>query len=719
MRSRFLTAILATGCLSWPAPAVEPETWILTSTEDFMAGESSGVAVSATGELLPGPAIEKLAALDEPFVLAQVTAADGSILLGTGNEGKVYRLRGDDLEVVFDAAEEQIYALEVRGNDLFVGSSPQGKVYRVDLRSGNSEIWAEPGEAYIWAIEALPGGNLAVATGLDGKLYRVTGKGSATVLFDAPEMHLRSIASAGGDTLLVGGSGEGRIYEIRGDGSARALYDSSLTEISALHYDAERRVAWAAAGKSVLPTAVPQQQQQQQSSGSGQGSQGQSGQGSGDASVSVSFSFDEASQLGGPVQPVGSSELYRIDADGYVDTVWRLDREIIYSIDRDAGGEGIIVSTGANGRIYRVRGDQVSLIAKLPEKQVVAYRAAGNRALATTTNAGGVYELDFSRSGQATYESVVKDTRRLSRFGHYRIEGREIPGGVVVSWRSGNTSAPDQTWSEWRQTRGASGTIDAPPARFLQWKLELPGGSPATRVDEVRAVFVNHNAPPKIEQFSMAEPAVVYLTGGYPTSPGVVEATNPDQYGIFTSIDAPAQQEAGKKYFRKGFRTVGWKASDPNGDTLEYDLFFRRRGMSEWLRLRENLSAEQMNFDTSQLPDGEYELRLVVTDAPSNPVDPRQVERSDLSFKVDNTGPSIRAERSSAGRRIVITDAASPVTKVEYAVDAEKWRPLLPVDGISDSQTETYELEASSINGRFVIVRAVDAFYNVTTTAIE
>ena len=32
----------------------------------------------------------------------------------------------------------------------------------------------------------------------------------------------------------------------------------------------------------------------------------------------------------------------------------------------------------------------------------------------------------------------------------------------------------------------------------------------------------------------MQDPAVVFLTSGFPASPGVVEATNPDEYGIFT-----------------------------------------------------------------------------------------------------------------------------------------------------------------------------------------
>jgi hypothetical protein len=40
------------------------------------------------------------------------------------------------------------------------------------------------------------------------------------------------------------------------------------------------------------------------------------------------------------------------------------------------------------------------------------------------------------------------------------------------------------------------------------------------------------------------------------------------------------------------------------------------------------------------------------------------------------------------------------------------------VDGIADSPDETYRLKRGAIEGKFVIVRAVDAFYNVATSSV-
>jgi hypothetical protein len=65
-----------------------------------------------------------------------------------------------------------------------------------------------------------------------------------------------------------------------------------------------------------------------------------------------------------------------------------------------------------------------------------------------------------------------------------------------------------------------------------------------------------------------------------------------------------------------------------------------------------------------------------------------------------------------------ITDKLSTVGKVEYSADAQKWLRLTPADGIADSGDETYRIRRSAVEGKFVIVRATDAFYNVATESV-
>ncbi|HEX3071367.1 MAG TPA: PQQ-binding-like beta-propeller repeat protein, partial [Thermoanaerobaculia bacterium] len=161
--------------------AVAPQFWRVRNAEDFLAGDIEGFAVTSRGELRPGPSLKKVATFNDPFVLSQAGAPNGDHFFGTGNEGKVYRLRGTELKAIYTAPEPEVYAVAFHDGAVYVGSSPNGKVYRVDPNDGKATVFYDPKQAYIWAMEFLPNGDLAVATGVDGKLFRVTPKGEGKV----------------------------------------------------------------------------------------------------------------------------------------------------------------------------------------------------------------------------------------------------------------------------------------------------------------------------------------------------------------------------------------------------------------------------------------------------------------------------------------------------------------------------------------------------------
>jgi hypothetical protein len=210
------------------------------------------------------------------------------------------------------------------------------------------------------------------------------------------------------------------------------------------------------------------------------------------------------------------------------------------------------------------------------------------------------------------------------------------------------------------------------------------------------------------------------VSSSYPSSPQVLEATNPDEYGIFNSLENPRERnDPGKRLFRKGYRTLVWRARDDNGDPLRADLHFRRVGSTQWVRLRENVTEGRMNFDSSQLPDGRYEFRLTVSDEPGNPQGHLVATREGLEIVVDNSLPEVSTRVEGSRVRIRVTDAWSPVLRAEYAIDAKEWLRLAPVDGIADSLVEEFELDGREAKGRFVIVRVVDEQYNVSTASVR
>lgn len=719
---RIRVALLITLFSASTALAVAPQFWRVHSIEDFLAGDIEGFAVTSRGELRAGPSLTKVASISDPFVLSQAAAPNGDRFFGTGNAGKVYRLRGTEMKEIFKAPEPEVYAVAFHDGSVYAATSPNGKIYRVDPNDGKNSVFFDPKQAYIWSIQFDAKGDLIAGTGVEGKLFRIASDGAGKAIFTAPEPHLRSLAVERDGTILAGGSGKGRIYEVRGDGTTHALYDSALSEISSIYVDANG-IAWASGASNVLPVSAPKPPAKPAST-TGVASASPSStaaaeakpEAEGSAPVSVNISFDDATS-----SQSASGELYRIAPDGFVQTVKKFDREMIYAI---TGGpdETILLSTGPQGRIYSYKTGEISLIATVPEKQVVSISSDNGTTIITTTNSGAVYRMQSTPSTKAEYRSAVKDLERFSKVGHYRIDGTDVGNGrVAIAFRSGNTKTPDATWTAWSApVVEPEGSVNVPPGRYVQWKLTMPKPSNSVAVDAVTVGYINRNVAPTIDSLTVLDPAVVVVSSAYPSSPQVLEATNPDEYGIFTSLDTPKDKtDQGKKLYRRGYRTVTWRAHDDNNDSLRYSLAFRPQGSSQWLRLRDNLDETQMNFDTSQLPDGRYELRLTATDATDNPDAPLTDTRTGVDFVVDNTPPNISITTSADEVVIRVSDKLSTIGKVEYSVDAQKWTRLAPVDGIADSGDETYKLSRGAVAGKFVVVRAVDNFYNVATQTVS
>jgi len=187
---------------------------------------------------------------------------------------------------------------------------------------------------------------------------------------------------------------------------------------------------------------------------------------------------------------------------------------------------------------------------------------------------------------------------------------------------------------------------------------------------------------------------------------------------------AGGQPPLGRRLYQKGLQTFAWTVTDPDDDTLQYTVLYRQDGDTEWKTLKRDLWEPILVWDTTSVPDGSYTIKVVATDAPANAPDTALTgEGESASFDIDNTPPRIEiaAPRRDARGTIVtfvVRDDHSAIERVEYSVDAERWRVVYPEDGMPDSRVERFELvlegEAAARN---VIIRAADAMRNVATAS--
>jgi Two component regulator propeller len=714
-----LAALLSAAGLTLAAvelPASETRIWLSDSASDFSTGEARGVSVTGDGALSLSRGIQPVAGIGEAAIFAAVEAPDGALYLGTGDAGKILRVTGGRAETEATLPEKEVTALAL-GPDraLYAGASPGGKVYRI--AGGKAEVYYETGAKYVWAL-TFAGTALEVAAGLPGEIHRVDSARKGERVYAASDPHVRSLFRDAQGRLWAGTAGSGLVLRIDPSGAVSTVFDSSKSEISSITASADGRI-WAAAvsaeaagggGESItapvaLPTGKPPR---------APGRDEDEGKDKAEVSVSVS------SVRLAPARPSGkgaySSDVVVFPGDEPPRSVWSSGDEIVFSLEPASGGD-VLAATGPNGKLYRIGNGHWSLERTLDEKQVTVL--AGD-AIATN-GSSAVYRLsDGPHEGE--YVSAVKDTGRTSRFGAFRFEG-EVPAGAGVefAFRSGESQMPDATWSVWSPWLPAAqaSKVAAPPGRYLQWKVRMrTDGKALPVIRRTEVAYRNRNAAPDIESLTAMAPAEV-LARAPSGSANVFETQAPDEKGIFTGLEESKAEGAPRKLLRKGYRTLTWKASDRDGDTLSYELRVRPEGSERWVLLRKDIRETFYAFDTTALPDGEYVFRLIASDADVNPDDPKNATRDSSPVRVDNTPPAVqRLSAPSGALRFEAVDAASPILEAEYSVDAKEWVRVEPEDGLSDSPTETYSVRLEGVaHGAYVLVRVTDVARNVAAAS--
>ena len=187
-----------------------------------------------------------------------------------------------------------------------------------------------------------------------------------------------------------------------------------------------------------------------------------------------------------------------------------------------------------------------------------------------------------------------------------------------------------------------------------------------------------------------------------------------------------ASPPLGRKSYQKGLQTIVWKAEDANTDRLQFDVLYRREGETAWKALKRGLWDPIFVWDTTSVPDGTYLVKIAASDAPSNSPGTALVgELESTTFDVDNTPPHIEVQPAArSGPRMTISfavrDEQSAVNRVEYSLDASRWRVVYPKDGIPDSRREEFEVVLDETEAaRSVIIRAGDTMNNVATAVAE
>jgi len=762
MRLRFLLLVVVCGLVPCGAVAQGTKLWTVSRYDEMERGTADGVAIRSDGQIEAGPASSLLYQTGGNYVWAVAadaagnayvgisgTAAGGAVVMRVAPDGKATK--------VFEGKELGVQTLRALPNGmLVVVTNPDGKVYLLepaghpvsDARDGRTTplnagmyeahvlfdpVKTDEKSKYLWDV-VVEGNKAFIAVGAPAAVYEADFAGSSTGIsvtppqlkFKTVDQHIRCLLMGPDGMLWAGSDGSGVIYKFNtkvAGAKPFAAYAAPKKEITSLAMDGAGNVYAAGVGtRQAAGTPSP-----------GLPPLPVTG------SVGVTITFSQPGSANAATAntliPEGS-EIYRIAVDGSPEKLVSLKDDVVYALAFHGGH--LLAATGNRGRVYRVDATVAGLytdVTHLEAAQGMAFAAGAGAAgglLVATSNSGKVYRLEDKQAANATYTSEVFDAQAFSQWGRLELSPQAASGaGFDLFVRSGNVESPLMGWSEWAPV-GKQGEATVPGGRFVQWKAVLRAeGS----LQSVALNYLQKNLAPVVDDVVVQPGARVAATAAQAQN-ATVQVSFPVAGGTNAQAFVPdtnAQPLVAQK--DKTAVTVRWAAHDENGDDLMFAVWYRGVGERNWRLLKDKISDKFLSFDSSLLPDGRYEVKVVASDAPVHTdAETLTGERTSGEFVVDTTPPvpgvltatMVPGVAAKIHATFSAKDATSPIEHAEYSVDAGPWQYLEPVGRVSDSLEERYDFTVAVPAGDATIpvtdarehvlaVRVYDRYDNVVT----
>lgn len=731
-------------------PAVSSKITRHATGPDLLKGRAKDAVISSRGTIQLGRAAEPLVEdFKDVWSVNSIVVSGGTIYAGTSPNGGIYKYSLGKLTKIYplEVKKKPVSSSSVEPNDankpadankvetekylsnehifamatdisgrLLAGISGE-KCRLCRFEADKMEVIFEPNDAkYIFAIAIDNGGDIYLGTGPKGKIYRLNSFGKEPqVVYVSRDKNILSLASGPEGYIYGGSDGRGLVYKIDPrTKQATVLYDSDQPEIAALLFTAAGDLHVAATSARITQTQTEFASQVPMAGRPEVQPQPESGKGSDKSEggrqlkiPNTKESPDDKAAQRPPVPPKGAkpgetSYIYKITRDGFVTDVFS-ETAVFFCLAEQ--NKNLLVGTGNNAQLFAVdpAAEQQAIIYE-DEKasQITAIAVAGEDVYIGTANPAKLIKLGKNFAAEGTYTSDLIDAGQPATWGKLQIEA-DIPAGckVKVACRSGNVKdVNDPTFSGWTEPVEATDPVQlgCPLGRFCQYKLVLQSADGLTS-PVIRAVAVASTVPnlaPKIESVTV----------------GRVEA--PGKTGVFK---------------------ISYKAKDDNGDKLIYRIDFRKVGRTNWLELKDQLEADNFEWDGKTVEDGRYEVRVTASDERTNTSSTKLTgSRISDPVVIDNTGPVIKdvkitsVVKNNEPYRVFefkVLDELSAIGQLEYTVDSNaEWIGTVPNDLVYDTTEENFTIEIDAKKklpkGEHIItIKVSDAVGNTTYKTLE
>lgn len=690
-----------------------------------------GLAVRSDSRVLAGPAVRELTGSIPADLLWSLTRTgdDGAWLVGTGPDGKIFRVNPSasgafKAEIAADLDATHVFALCATGKDEFLaGTSPQGTLALV--RAGKVVASAALPVDSIFDLAPLPGAKrvVLIATGNPGRIYRVDlekfaaageakGKLAAadlekhglSLFGEIRDRNIRRLLPLADGRVIAGSAPKGNVYSFTPASAGKTaapliLLENRDGEVTDLLADGDNAfyAAITFSGGSTdtrvnrpAPTPPP--------------------------APKTDEAPDALPDVARTERFAGRAQLVWFPAAALPEVVLARSNLAFYHLAWREAGElvrWILVSGGELGELVAYspserRSVNLGAIASSQANLIAPLQDARGPFLLLRNNAAGLSQLEFTDTAERSLETRKLDLGVTADLGQIRFARLEdsAASALRVSLRTSFGSDEIEGWSDWTELQPADGGWSAPGlrGRYVQLRVAVkPGAVPP--LEKATIYYLPQNRRPQLTDFRIFPANLGLIPAGENSGAAANAVTTLGQL-LFPSQGAVKDDSASKRKSGllaspviavPGAQIVYWTLADPDDDNLAATFSLTPEGKDEWTDLAVNTADSFVQFDISHLPEGRYRTRLAVREQAPRP----EPQRLSYTFEtdyltVDRTPPEIldaKVEHVAGAWRITVEgrDALSLLEGAEFALNNGAHLALEhPLDGILDGRRETF-----------------------------
>ncbi len=677
------SGVLAAGQMFWDWPA----------GRKFKEVELKGTAVDQNGFLVPGFSTFETGPSGAEVCWRVISDGDSGFYTGTGHAGEIYHTDAQGQTKVFTTLESaEVFSLRaLPKGELLAGCGPDGHLFHVNAQ-GESRLLGQIPGGYVWAIATTADGKtIWLGTGSPAKIYRYTEDGGLEDIVTFPAQNVLDVMLDKDGTLLVSTQGPGLVYRVdpKHPDKPWLICETRQDEVRQFIRGPEEKVFFLALNND------------------------EDGNGGADSGVGKNMAVPPSlmSLFGTLEEPVvDKAALFRLEENNGYSLWWSgsLDLMIVawhqqwgwlgggpLSAEEGLASVHRLTPPAGNHILASWSGGDILDLHVLDESELLVSQA----------HPGGIQRLGHEGDDPLMAISPALDGGRPVSWG--RLSWQAVPGKGKPRWsvRSGNRSVPDETWTPWTDSwTEENHALDLPDSRFIQWRVELPRtGSGSGKPWQITAVSVSawqKNEKPVVRSFTIENISDISLGGLVGMGDNVTQTFESGlkvEFGRKSS--ATNKAEPRRAAFTRPVRVMTWQGVDPNLDRLLYRLEYRRESEASWRTIVEETPEQLGSWDTSDVPDGRYHVRVRVNDRLDNPGDlVLSSTRESGPLLVDNTPPEISRLKIKKLPGLLqislrVQDTTSVLSQAFIRLPDGQSQRLDPVDRICDSRQEDFQVE--------------------------